>query len=116
MTIFDQNGQTVNYQYNVNGTINFGAVQNRIDVVAELKKLQAEVASASDAGALEAELSTDVEAKIKKAVIQAQKSEPDKKTILSYLEEAKSLMAGVLSAAGLMTGISEAFEAVKRFL
>ena len=46
MTVFDQRGQQVTYQYNAAGDINFGAVQNKADVVGELKNLQAELAGA----------------------------------------------------------------------
>ena len=42
MAIFDQRGQRVTYQYNAAGDINFGAVQNRMDLVGELGKLQRE--------------------------------------------------------------------------
>ena len=115
MSIFDQRNQKVNYQYNVNGVINFGNVQNRIDVVEELRKLQDEVAKATESGALDAEISTDVEANIKKAIIQSQKPEPDKKTITNYLEQAKTLLSNIALVAGLVKGISEAIEIVRKF-
>jgi hypothetical protein len=115
MTIFDQRGQIVNYQYNVNGEINFASVQNRFEVVDELKKLQAEIISAGEAGALQAETSVDLEALLKKAIIQAQKPEPEKKSILSYLDNAKLLIEGAVDTAGLLTGISDAIEAVKGY-
>ena len=111
-TIFDQRGQTVNYQYNVNGTINFASVHNICDVIGELEKLQAEVAHANKAGALDDEIAVDVDAQLKKAVIQAQKSEPEKTTILDYLDKAKSLIEGITSVSGLFTGITEAIKAV----
>ncbi len=115
MSVFDQRNQKVNYQYNVNGVINFGNVQNRIDVVEELRKLQDEVTKAAESGALDAEISTDVEANIKKAIIQSQKPEPDKKAITHYLEEAKTLLSNIALVAGLVKGISEAIEIVRKF-
>jgi hypothetical protein len=115
MSVFDQRGQKVNYQYNVNGVINFGNVQNKMEVVSELEKLQTEVTKAAESGDLDQEISADVEAKLKKAVIQAQKPETDKKTILDYLGEAKSLLVNIASVAGLVKGISEAIETVRKF-
>ena len=50
MAIFDQRGQQVTYQYNAAGDINFGAVQNRMDLVGELGKLQREMTQAKQAG------------------------------------------------------------------
>jgi hypothetical protein len=55
MTVFDQSNQHVNYQYNSNGDINFGAVQNRIDLVGELEKLKAELVKAGEGNRLNRE-------------------------------------------------------------
>ena len=115
MPVFDQRYQQVNYQYNVNGMINFDNVQSRVDVVGELKKLQSEVAKATESGALDGEVSTDIKAKIEKAIIQAQKPEPNKKTIMDYLKEARSLLTDIVVVAGLAEGISEAIEIVRKF-
>lgn len=115
MSVFDQRGQTVTYQYNANGSINFGMVQNRVDVVSELKKLHSEVIDATANGAIEAEVSNEVKYLLDKAMTQAQKPDPDKKTIMDHLAEAKNLMAGLVSVAGLVKGISEAIETVRKF-
>lgn len=108
MTTFDQHGQSVRYQYNAAGDINFGVVRTRPEVAAELQKLQAEVGKAAQAGALDQDKAVDVEAKLKKAILQAQKPEPDKKTTLDYLSEARALIEGIASAAGLVTGLTQA--------
>jgi hypothetical protein len=50
MAIFDQRGQRVTYQYNAAGDIHFGAMQNRMDLVGELGKLQRELTQARQAG------------------------------------------------------------------
>ncbi len=49
MTIFDQRNQTVTYQYNAAGDINFGSVTNHTEVTAQLDKLEAELNTAVEA-------------------------------------------------------------------
>ncbi len=115
MAVFDQRGQHVTYQYNAAGNINFGAVQNNMQVVAELEKLQAELAKAAQAGLFDEETATDADYQLKKAVQAAKKPEPDKKSVLEHLEEAKALIAGVAGAAGLVTGLIEAADKVRQF-
>ena len=100
MTVFDQRGQTVGWQYNAAGNINFGAVSNRAAFHEELRKLEAEVASAISANAIEGEIAVDVEHAMKKAVIQAEKPEPEKSALVEYLTRAKDLVAGVSGLAG----------------
>jgi predicted DNA-binding ArsR family transcriptional regulator len=114
MSIFDQRGQKVTYQYNAAGNINFGAVQNKMEVIVELQKLQAEVTKAIEAGVFEEDTATDVEYQVKKAVQQSKQSEPDKKTILDHLNEAKALISGVAAAAGLVTALGQAVEIVQK--
>jgi len=113
--VFDQRYQKVNYQYNVDGVINFGNVQNRIDAAREIEKLQAELIKATQSGVLDEEISADIEAKLKKAVIHAKKPEGNPKNILDYLEKEKNLLNGIDTVSGLMKGISEAIETVITF-
>lgn len=114
--IFDQRGQHVTYQYNAAGDINFGAVQNRMDIVAELEKLKAEFDRAREAGVFSDE-DTVIDAKyqLDKAASQAKKLEPDKKSVLEHLEAAKALIAGLTGAAGLVTALVEAAGKVQQF-
>ncbi len=114
MATFDQRGQRVTYQYNAAGDINFGAVQTKVDVAGELEKLQVELAKAAAAGVFEEDTATDVEYQLKKAVQQAKKPEPDKKSILDHLNEAKALIEGVAAAAGLVGALIQAAELVQK--
>jgi len=115
MPVFDQRNQQVTYQYNAAGDINFGAVQNKAEVVGELEKLQAELTKAIEAGVFDEETAIDAEYKVTKAVQQANKPEPDKKTVLDHLQEAKALIGGVAAAAGLVTALTQAAEMVQKF-
>ena len=118
MPIFDQRGSKVNKQFNIAGNvygdINFGEVQDKTDLVAELKKLLAEVSKAAQSGNINNELSIDVEANIKKAIVQTEKPQPDKNVVLKHLGEAKALIEGVTSAIGLVAALSQAIEIVRR--
>jgi hypothetical protein len=115
MAIFDQRGQQVTYQYNAAGDINFGAVQNRMDLVRELGKLQGELTQAQQAGVFDEGVATDAEYQLTKAVQEAKKPTPDKKTILDHLSSAKTLVEGVAAAGGLVTALTKAAELVQRF-
>ena len=118
-TIFDQRGQKVNYQYNAGGNVNFAAVQNKIDVIDQLEKFQAEVAIAVEGNAIDEDTATDVKYMLTKAVQQAKKPQPDKKSIVGFLSEAKELIAGVTTGAaaigGLVAAVAQAIELVQRF-
>jgi hypothetical protein len=115
MAIFDQRNQKVNYQYNAAGDINFDRVQNRIELIGELEKLKAELSKAASAGAIDAEVVTDAEYQITKAIQQSQKPEPNKKAILGYINGAKTLIEGVASATGMVTALVKAAELVQQF-
>jgi len=114
MATFNQQNQNVNYQYNAAGDINFNLIHNKYDVAATLQKLQAEVEKAVKAGAIDEEVAIDVESKIKKASIQVEKPEPDKKVVLDYLSEAKALIEGIASMAGLVQGLAHTVEVIRR--
>lgn len=114
-TVFDQRGQRVNYQYNAAGDINFGAVQSRMDLVGELEKLKAELVKAGGAQAIDAEVVTDAEYQITKAVQEAKKPEPKKETILERLDGAKKLIEGIAAAGGMVTALVKAAELVQKF-
>jgi hypothetical protein len=115
MAIFDQRGQQVTYQYNAAGDINFGAVQNRMDVVGELGKLPREMTKAKQAGVFDEGVATDAEYQLTKAVQEAKKPEPNKGTVLGHLTSAKTLVEGVAAAGGLVTALTKAVELVQRF-
>jgi hypothetical protein len=115
MAIFDQQGQQVTYQYNAAGDINFGAVQNRMDLVGELGKLPREMTQARQAGVFDEGVGTDAEYQLTKAVQEAKKPAPDKQTLLGHLGGAKTLVEGVAAAGGLVTALTKAAELVRQF-
>ncbi len=115
MSVFDQRYQSVTYQYNAAGDINLNAVQNRTDLITELEKLKAEVTKAKDAQVIDAEVVTDVDYHITKAVQQANKPEPSKNTILDHISKAKTLIEGVAEAGGIVTALMQVAELIQKF-
>jgi hypothetical protein len=116
MTTFDQRGQKVTYQYNAAGDINFGSVSTSAETIGELKKLLDEVLKAVESGIIDKESGIDVEAKMKKAIVQAEKPNPDKKSILNNIDGAKRIIESMASAVGLVSGFIQAAETVRKFL
>jgi len=115
MPIFDQRGQHVNYQYNAAGDINFGAVQNRMDLVTQLEALRVELDRAVAQGVFQdEEVAVETEGSLKKALIQAKKPEPDKKKLIDHLQGAKALLEGVTAAAGLVGALATATALVQK--
>jgi len=114
MAQFDQRGQKVHTQYNVGRDLNFGMVQNSIDLVAELEKLKEEVIKARQNGILDKKQSTEVEHQIAKAAQEAEEPKPHKKTIVEHLTTAKALIEGLAATGGLVTAIVAAIEAVQK--
>lgn len=119
VTVFDQRGQKVSYQYNSAGNINIGAVQNSTDIVELLKTILAETTKATEGNAIDEETSTEVKYRLEKAIQQAKKPEPDKKSILDYLKDTSELVSGtatgVVAVKGLITALTQAMELVQKF-
>ncbi|MEG4326852.1 hypothetical protein [Microcoleus sp. herbarium5] len=114
MSAFDQRGQKVNYQYNSAGNINFGNVQNLTDLISELEKLKDEISKAGDAQVIDAEIVTDVQYQIQKAVDQAKKPEPNKNSILEHLGTAKDFLKNAIEVSGIIAGIAKSIELVQQ--
>ncbi|MBV6402959.1 MAG: hypothetical protein CNIPEHKO_03281 [Anaerolineales bacterium] len=113
-SIFDQRGQRVNYQFNSAGNINFDTLRDSVQLVSELNKLKEELVKAAEAKVIDAGTATDVEYKITKVIQQVQKSDPDKKSILEYLNEAKMLIDNITAASGMVIALGQAAQFVQK--
>ncbi|CCI17751.1 conserved hypothetical protein [Microcystis aeruginosa PCC 9807] len=112
MSVFDMRHQTVTNQTNNN--YSFGEAQNQADLIIELEKLKSEVSNAGESKVINAEIVTEVQEQIQKAVDQAKKPEPNKDVIAGYLSTAKGFMKGVAEAGGIVAGIVKAIELVQK--
>jgi hypothetical protein len=111
---FDMRGQRVTNQYNAGRDINFGVVQTPDDLIAVLEQLNGQVTQAQEAGVLTEETATDSQYQVTKAIQQAKKSTPDKKTIVDHLTTAKALLDNITAASGLVTALVGAVEVVQK--
>ncbi len=111
---FDMRGQRVTNQYNAGRDINFGAVQTPADLIDVLEQLRGQIVQAVDAGILTDEAATDTQYQVTKALQQARKPDPDKKTIVDHLTTAKALLDNITAASGLVTTLVGAGEVVQR--
>jgi hypothetical protein len=112
MAVFDQRGQQVNYQYNAAGDINLGFVQTQAQLVEELGKLKAELSKAAEAQVIDADVFTDADYQMTKAIQQAKKPEPNKKNITEYLNNAKSILVSITAASEIVTALNEVIQLV----
>jgi ABC-type hemin transport system substrate-binding protein len=110
MAKFDQRNQQVVNQINADkiNVVNFGNIQSKAELIAELRNLLSEVSKANKAGDITENISIDVESHIRKAVVEIEKTEPKKKTIIEHLEGAKKLLDGITSATGLINALLQA--------
>lgn len=109
MATFNQEKQTVQYQYNAE-TINFGSVKTADDFLLQLKNLQAALDKAITAKVIPDEDAIDAEDLVKKAIDQAKSPSPDKKTLVEHLSSAKELVS---NAGGLAVAITRAIAAAR---
>ena len=114
MSMFDQRGQQVTYQYNAAGDINFERVKDRNKFSEELQKLLQEVSKARNAHALAEEEASDAGHQLDKAAIEAKKQNGDKSTLVGYLTGAKKIFEGAAAAGGLVEAVSKAIELAHR--
>ncbi|HLM62085.1 MAG TPA: hypothetical protein VK308_14865, partial [Pyrinomonadaceae bacterium] len=97
--------------YNAAGDINFNNVQNSVDFFVELKKLKAELARVAEEEAIDAEIVTDADYQLTKAIQQAEKEQPNKTTIIEHLNNAKGYLDGVATLAKVATAVAGAIAA-----
>lgn len=117
MTTFNQENQQVSgNQYNTGGDLIINTIQTISDIPIELQKLSLELSKATQNGLIPANVSRDAEAKIKEAIIEIEKEKPNSRTVLDRLNEAKALIDGIVSAAGLVTIMAQSVEMLEKFL
>ncbi len=112
MSVFDQSNQTVTHQYNFNvsGNVNFGAIHEKGALIEELKKLKSEFDYTISQNSLEDEKTVEANLALQDAILQSEKSAPDKTTILSHITKAKNLVTGI---SGLADVLGQAYDKVQ---
>src|SRR5438874_12697666 len=91
---FDMRGQRVTNQYNAGRDMNFGAVQTPEDLITVFEQLNEQFTQAKEAGVLSAVTANDAQYQLTKAIQQAKKPDPNKKTIMDHLTTPKTPIEG----------------------
>jgi len=117
MAKFDQRGQQVTNQVNAEtiGSVNFESIQNKEELIAELRKLLSEVNKSIQAGVIKEKDSIDIESHLKKALLEMNESAPKKAKIFEHLEGAKVLLESIASATGLVTALTQVIKIAGEF-
>ena len=110
MTMFDQRGQQVQYQYNAAGDINIDQATNKDSLADELEKLKQEVELARASNAIDGDIATETEYHLLQAMKEARKERPEKASFLKHVTSAKELLGDVAAVAGVVTSLVKAAE------
>ena len=113
MATFNQQGQSVGYQFN-GDTFHFDSVRSVPSAVSELEKLLAELDKARLAGHPHSDEVAQAKSKVAEAVATANSSSPKKSKISRYLNEAQHLIQNVASLSELAGAIANASTMVGR--
>ncbi|HLG62210.1 MAG TPA: hypothetical protein VKY19_09780 [Ktedonosporobacter sp.] len=114
MPFYQEKQKVGGNQYNAEGDMYIGSVQNVEELDKLLENLKQQLDQARQQGNLAADISTDAEELVDKALKQAKKPTPNKMHILKYLNAAKSIVEGVAAASGIVTTLVQAVEAVQK--
>jgi hypothetical protein len=113
MAIFNQQGQTVGYQFN-GDMFHFDSARSVPAALAELEKLLSELSEASASNLADVNAAAQAQTKVAEAVAAARGPNPEKSKIASYLTDAASLLQSVASLSGLAGAAANAAAMVWR--
>lgn len=116
MTVFDQRGQSVQYQFNAAGDINLSSVKTINDFSQQLKKIMDEIQLAKDAKVVSEEIAVEAKYHILQANKEAEKKNPSKEAILAHIGKAKDIFGDLAAAVGLVKTITEAASVISHLL
>jgi small GTP-binding protein len=110
----DMTGGTIDQS----GDVNFGTVNSREDLAEMFEKLLSLVQQHTQKGELDEEVAIDLEAPLKKAALEAKKSDADKSKLLTYVKIGKDLLGNMdkagVAAVALGVKLGEAWETISR--
>jgi hypothetical protein len=114
MATFNQQNQTVTYQYNAD-RIDFGSVRNTGDFIGRLQALKQELSAAKLIGALPEEVFINANSQLQEALSNASEAKPKKKSIIDHLEGLKKVVQGAAGAGALVLAVNKAIEVAGHF-
>jgi hypothetical protein len=113
MAIFNQQGQSVGYQFN-GETFHFDSARSIPAAVSELEKLLSELSTAGASGPTGSNTVEQAQAKVAEAVAAAKGPNPEKSKVAGYLSDAANLLQTVTSLSGLAGAVANAATMVWR--
>jgi hypothetical protein len=112
MSVFDQRGQNVNYQFNAGNDINIDTVNSKEDLSNELFKINREIDHAKNAEVIPDDIANEAQYRLVEASRELQSENSSQDTILSHLGKAKELLNDFEAAVGLVTTLVKAADVV----
>ena len=116
VTVFDQRGQNVDYQFNAAGNININDAESTIQFAEELAKLRGELALAKNAGAIPVNTSDNASSELLLALEELKAPMPRKASILDHIGKAKVLLQDFGAAVQLVTALGQAAYVISELL
>jgi len=116
VTVFDQRGQQVSYQYNAAGNINFEHVQNKTDFISQLEFLKNELTKAREGQVINELIEYKAKTQLLEAIEEARKPEPNKTSLLAYLKRTQECLKDIASISGIFEAVTNAYKWVESFL
>jgi hypothetical protein len=109
MATFNQQNQTVQYQYNAD-TITLSNVSTRADLTRELHNISAELNRAYSLNTIDDPHGQQAKDALEQATRESEQPSPNKLRVTSFLEAAQNAVKGITGLGGLYLAISEAIE------
>jgi len=106
MTIFNQQGQHVQNQYNAGGDIHIGVIRDQQDLEQRLELLTSMVEKAISEGAIDKPTGEAVNKELQHA------ASGEKKSIIGHLSKAGEILKGISAAEGLASTIKTLIAAI----
>lgn len=116
VSIFDQRGQHVEYQFNVAGNINLDGVQSVDQLVNQIAHLRAEIDQAKRVGAVPEDIAVEAQYHLLEASRQAKSETPDRSTLLDNIRKAKDLLKDIAAVASLVTALAKLADVAMKLL
>jgi hypothetical protein len=97
-------------------TMNFGNVTNRTEFSQQLQNVKDLLPNVNAGGELTDDQMKEVDYNIGQAITEANKPQPDKNTVTSFLEKAKNVVTGIATMATLAVALEKAVEVAHHLL
>jgi hypothetical protein len=116
VSIFDQRGQHVQYQFNAAGHINLERLESHEQLAAEVGKLKAEINLAKQAGAVPDDVALEAQYHLLEASREAASPKPDKSKFLENVAKARDLLKDIGAVGGLVTALVKLAEIAPKLI